>query len=356
MLIQDQFETIFFSQVNLIKAVLPRLRAQHNGHIVVLTSIGGHIGTPEMSIHTAATWAIEGFCDSLAYEVAPFNVRVTIVQPHKEISMLTNRIVFAPALQQDGTEGSAGGAAADSHLSVPSVRSMLARVLSLDPETAVPGGSLAPGQAARSTGSPDSPVLTYSPSSSTSPPASTPASRSTIATPAQTQQQQQHTDTPGSTGYGNDKGRGGSRIVSRYPQLPESSLDALVNETVTALVAIGGHENPPARHIVGFEGADAVKEKLRNVTEELEDFYEASISVDIFVERDDAAAAVAAGGAYAGGGRDSGADQSGSGNIGFEGMRGGGAGGLSGGELPGSSTSYVDGGGGQMDWDGGSLW
>ncbi|KXJ92881.1 hypothetical protein Micbo1qcDRAFT_183019 [Microdochium bolleyi] len=212
-LVQDQFETIFFSQVNLIKAVLPTLRGQHNGHIVLLTSIGGHIGTPEMSIHTAATWAIEGFCDSMAYEVAPFNVRVTIVQPHKEISMLTNRIVFAPALQpqqQDRTEaggggsGGGGGGNGDSHLSVPSVRSMLAR--------------------------------------------------------------------------------GNSRIIYRYPQLPESSLDALVNETVTALVAIGGHENPPARHIVGFEGAEAVKEKLRNVTEELEDFIEATVSVDIFEE------------------------------------------------------------------------
>jgi hypothetical protein len=48
------------------------------------------------------------------------------------------------------------------------------------------------------------------------------------------------------------------------------------------LVAIGGHENPPARHIVGFEGAEAVKEKLKTVTEELEDFLETSLSVDIF--------------------------------------------------------------------------
>ena len=53
-------------------------------------------------------------------------------------------------------------------------------------------------------------------------------------------------------------------------------------ETVYALTAIGGHENPPARHIVGFEGADAVKEKLKTVTEELEDFVDASLAVDIF--------------------------------------------------------------------------
>jgi hypothetical protein len=51
---------------------------------------------------------------------------------------------------------------------------------------------------------------------------------------------------------------------------------------VHALTAIGGHENPPARHIVGCEGAVAVKEKLKTVTEELEDFVEASLAVDIF--------------------------------------------------------------------------
>lgn len=204
-LVQDQFETIFFSQVNFIKASLPVLRAQHTGHILILTSIGGHIGTPGMSIYTAATWALEGFCDSLAYEIAPFNIKLTIVQPHKEIQSLTNRIIFAPPMSHYDSENNPA----------PSVRDILTKVLNLKEETAL------------------------DPTESDS-------------------------------------------IVSRYPMLPASSLDALVNETVKALAAIGGHENPPARHIVGFEGAEAVKEKLRTVTEELEDFVEASISVDIF--------------------------------------------------------------------------
>jgi hypothetical protein len=71
-------------------------------------------------------------------------------------------------------------------------------------------------------------------------------------------------------------------IQYRYPHLPAAAYDKLVMETVHALTAIGGHENPPARHIVGFEGAVAVKEKLKTVTEELEDFVEASLAVDIF--------------------------------------------------------------------------
>lgn len=53
-------------------------------------------------------------------------------------------------------------------------------------------------------------------------------------------------------------------------------------ETVHALTAIGGHENPPARHIVGYEGVNSVKEKLKTVSEELEDFVEVSCAVDIF--------------------------------------------------------------------------
>ena len=65
------------------------------------------------------------------------------------------------------------------------------------------------------------------------------------------------------------------------PSLPTQMLDVLVAETVHALIAIGGHENPPARHIVGFEGIASVKEKLKTVSEELEDFVDCSGAVDI---------------------------------------------------------------------------
>lgn len=55
----------------------------------------------------------------------------------------------------------------------------------------------------------------------------------------------------------------------------------MLAETINAIAAIGGHENPPARHIVGFEGIASVKEKLKTVSEELEDFIEVSCAVDI---------------------------------------------------------------------------
>ena len=56
---------------------------------------------------------------------------------------------------------------------------------------------------------------------------------------------------------------------------------ALLAETIHALLAVGGHENPPGRHIVGFEAVASVKDKLKTVSEELEDFVEVSGAVDI---------------------------------------------------------------------------
>ena len=56
---------------------------------------------------------------------------------------------------------------------------------------------------------------------------------------------------------------------------------SLLAETIHALTAVGGHENPPARHIVGYEAVASVKEKLKTVSEELEDFVEISGAVDI---------------------------------------------------------------------------
>lgn len=206
--------------------MLPLFRKQHTGHIIVLTSIGGHIGTPGMSSHAGATWALEGFCDSLAYEIAPFNIKVTIVQPNKEILSLTNRITFAPQLP----------AYATSFNPAPSVRDMLTNVLNANPDTLMPP----PIDFDDAPATPDSDLQSLEP----------------------------------------EVGRG--EIIRRYPILPSSAFDKLVAETVHALTAIGGHENPPSRHIVGSEGAVAVKEKLKTVTEEMEDFVDASLAVDIF--------------------------------------------------------------------------
>jgi len=75
-------------------------------------------------------------------------------------------------------------------------------------------------------------------------------------------------------------------VVSLYPPLSVSHLELLTAETIHAITAIGGHDNPPARHIVGVEGVASVKEKLKTVSEELEDFIECSWAVDINTDED----------------------------------------------------------------------
>jgi hypothetical protein len=66
-----------------------------------------------------------------------------------------------------------------------------------------------------------------------------------------------------------------------YPDLGQAMKEALVAETVYAVTAIGGHDNPPARHIVGHEAIASVKAKLKTVNEELEEFVECSCAVDL---------------------------------------------------------------------------
>ncbi|KAL8691177.1 MAG: hypothetical protein Q9224_004233 [Gallowayella concinna] len=208
-LVRDQFETNYFGHVNIIKAALPSMRAQDCGHIILLSGITGHLGTPGLGMYCASQWAIEGFCDSLAYEVAPFNIKMTIVQPNVEISILTNEITAAPQLPQYAPENNPA----------PLFREIVGGLLDrIDASTKATNG---------------------------------------------------HT-------YGHSEmGRLSSEsIVSVYPQLSERMKSQLLAETITALTAIGGHDNPPARHIVGHEAVASVKEKLKTVSEELEDFVE----------------------------------------------------------------------------------
>ena len=67
--------------IQLIRAVLPHMRAAGGGRIVQLSSYGGQVAFPGNSLYHATKWGIEGFCESVAQEVAPFGIGVTIVEP-----------------------------------------------------------------------------------------------------------------------------------------------------------------------------------------------------------------------------------------------------------------------------------
>ena len=67
--------------IQLIRAALPHLRAQGGGRILQLSTYGGQVAFPGNSMYHATKWGIEGFCESLAQEVAPFGIGVTLVEP-----------------------------------------------------------------------------------------------------------------------------------------------------------------------------------------------------------------------------------------------------------------------------------
>ncbi|MDT0467782.1 oxidoreductase [Streptomyces gibsoniae] len=77
-----QVEANLFGVINVTRAALPVLRGRRSGHIVQISSIGGRVGgTPGLSAYQTAKFGVEGFSEVLANEVAPFGVKVIIVEP-----------------------------------------------------------------------------------------------------------------------------------------------------------------------------------------------------------------------------------------------------------------------------------
>jgi len=76
-----QLETNFWGCVRVVQQVLPAMRARGGGRIVLVSSIGGLIGIPFQAFYSASKFALEGYGEALAYEVAPFGVQVTLVEP-----------------------------------------------------------------------------------------------------------------------------------------------------------------------------------------------------------------------------------------------------------------------------------
>ena len=78
---QEQFGTNVYGVFNVTWAVLPLMRSARKGRIFNLSSLGGLIGGQMASFYCAAKFAIEGFSESLAKEVSPFGISVTIIEP-----------------------------------------------------------------------------------------------------------------------------------------------------------------------------------------------------------------------------------------------------------------------------------
>ena len=79
--IEKQFQTNVFGLMNVCREILPIFRKQKRGTIVNVASVGGRITFPLYSLYHATKWAVEGFSESLQYEVEQFNIRIKIIEP-----------------------------------------------------------------------------------------------------------------------------------------------------------------------------------------------------------------------------------------------------------------------------------
>lgn len=78
---RDVFDVNVFGMMEVTRHVLPQMRAQKSGHIINIASLAGFVGLPGMTAYCASKFAVEGYSEALAKEVAPLNVKVTIIEP-----------------------------------------------------------------------------------------------------------------------------------------------------------------------------------------------------------------------------------------------------------------------------------
>jgi NAD(P)-dependent dehydrogenase (short-subunit alcohol dehydrogenase family) len=79
--IRDQFETNVFGLMAVTRAVLPSMRAAQRGRVINVSSLSGRVAFPLVSIYAATKHAVEGFSESLRWELEPFGIEVCLVEP-----------------------------------------------------------------------------------------------------------------------------------------------------------------------------------------------------------------------------------------------------------------------------------
>jgi NAD(P)-dependent dehydrogenase (short-subunit alcohol dehydrogenase family) len=100
--IQAQLDTNLLGVIQVTQQVLPIMRAQRSGIIVNISSVAGRLGLQGMSIYVATKFALEGMSESLAYEVAPFGIKVVLIEPGvAKTKAFDNSVVGEAALRED---------------------------------------------------------------------------------------------------------------------------------------------------------------------------------------------------------------------------------------------------------------
>jgi NAD(P)-dependent dehydrogenase (short-subunit alcohol dehydrogenase family) len=106
-----QLDTNLTGTIAVTKAALPILREQGQGHIINVSSVGSRLATPGLAPYQAAKWAVSGFSEVLAAEVAPLGIRVTAIEPGgMPTDWAGSSMTFpAPSEPYQATVGAVGG-------------------------------------------------------------------------------------------------------------------------------------------------------------------------------------------------------------------------------------------------------
>jgi len=96
--VRSQLETNLYAPIAITRAVLPYMRKQRSGRILQISSIGGRVGNPGLTIYQSAKFGLGGFSEALAKEVKPLGILVTSIEPGGFRTDFTTDIACAPEI------------------------------------------------------------------------------------------------------------------------------------------------------------------------------------------------------------------------------------------------------------------
>jgi NAD(P)-dependent dehydrogenase (short-subunit alcohol dehydrogenase family) len=119
--IRRVIDTNLLGSIHVIRAALPHLRAQGHGRILQVSTAGGQATYPNFSYYHASKWGIEGFCETVAQEIAPFGIGLTIIEPGATPTGFGSSLDTAPVMPEyeNTPAGEVRRAVADGTLNLP---------------------------------------------------------------------------------------------------------------------------------------------------------------------------------------------------------------------------------------------